>query len=205
MTEEEMAKRYINLIYVVLKDLGLNTADGINDYYDVGMMGLLKGIRIYDYTKNYSPTTILFRTIRAEILSQIEKERALKRGKGIKPLSLETPQLNRYNDEYIHLEELIGTKKNILDKLIEIEERTEIKRKRKEKEAIQKKVLKKVYNEIDKFKPLHKEIIYSFYGVRGRDVKTILQLEKEYNLSHGYPRKIMKIKFKEIREKIEIL
>lgn len=80
MTEEEMAKRYINLIYVVLKDLGLNTADGINDYYDVGMMGLLKGIRIYDYTKNYSPTTILFRTIRAEILNQIEKEYNLSHG-----------------------------------------------------------------------------------------------------------------------------
>ena len=46
-----MAEDNIKLIYFVLKQLNMYNKDGIEEYFDLGMIGLVKGTRTYKKKK----------------------------------------------------------------------------------------------------------------------------------------------------------
>ena len=71
--EEELILKNQNLIYAVLKKLNLyNQRD---EYFDLGMIGLIKGVKTYDENKGYKLSTYLSICIRNEILMFLRKRR----------------------------------------------------------------------------------------------------------------------------------
>lgn len=85
-----MAEDNINLIYFVLKQLNMCNKDGIDEYFDVGMIGLTKGLQTYTESKG-SLSTYLVNCIKNEILMEMRNQKAVKRNNGVKPISINTP------------------------------------------------------------------------------------------------------------------
>ena len=71
MTEEELILKNTNLIYAVIKKLKLYHR--LDEFYDVGMIGLVKGAKKYDSSLGYTPSTYLYRCIYNEILMSIRR------------------------------------------------------------------------------------------------------------------------------------
>lgn len=85
-----MAEDNINLIYFVLKQLNIYNRNGIDEYFDVGMIGLTKGLQTYTESKG-SLSTYLVNCIKNEILMEMRNQKAGKRNNGAKPISINTP------------------------------------------------------------------------------------------------------------------
>ena len=56
---EDLILNNTKLIYVVLKKYGLYNHIGIDKYYDVGMIGLVKGAKKFDRDKNFKSSSFL--------------------------------------------------------------------------------------------------------------------------------------------------
>ena len=76
-----MTEDNLNLIYFVLKQLNMYNKDGIDEYFDVGMLGLVKGLKTYSESKG-AVSTYLVKCIRNEIGIELRNQRADKRNKG---------------------------------------------------------------------------------------------------------------------------
>lgn len=85
-----MAEDNINLIYFVLKQFNLCNPNGIEEYFDVGLLGLTKGIQTYTESKGSLPT-YLVNCIKNEILMEMRNQKAVKRNNGVKPIPINTP------------------------------------------------------------------------------------------------------------------
>lgn len=84
-----MAEDNINLIYFVLKQLNIYNRNGIDEYFDVGMLGLVKGLKTYTESKG-AISTYLVNCIKNEILMEMRNQKAVKRNNGVKPISINT-------------------------------------------------------------------------------------------------------------------
>lgn len=85
-----MTEDNLNLIYFVLKQLNIYNRNGIDEYFDVGMLGLVKGLKTYTESKG-SLSTYLVNCIKNEILMEMRNQKAGKRNNGVKPISINTP------------------------------------------------------------------------------------------------------------------
>ena len=85
MTKEELENLVLNnlpLISLVLKKYNLS----YDEYFDLGVIGLVKGAKSFDASKGFKPSSYLTRCITNEIFLQKRKERKLVKN----PISLET-------------------------------------------------------------------------------------------------------------------
>lgn len=146
---EELVIDNINLIYFALKQLKLYNANGIEEYFDVGMLGLVKGAKTYTKDKG-KPSTYLMRCIKNEILVEIRSGNASKRGNGQKTISLYTKTADN-----LTLEDNIKSEFDMLDYLIK-------------KEQIQ-----TLYKALNNLEEKDKDIIMDFYfkGKTQQDIK----------------------------------
>ena len=85
-----MTEDNLNLIYFVLKQLNIYNRNGIDEYFDLGMIGLTKGLQTYTESKG-SLSTYLVNCIKNEILMEMRNQKAGKRNNGEKPISINTP------------------------------------------------------------------------------------------------------------------
>lgn len=72
LTKEEqdiMIIDNVRLVYSVLNKYHLNT----DEYYDVGIIGLVLGARSFDSTKGFKPSTYLYSCIRNEVIGACKK------------------------------------------------------------------------------------------------------------------------------------
>ena len=176
--KEKLILDNINLIYMVLKRY--NLYNELDEYYDVGMIGLVKGANNFDESKGYKPSTYLTSCITYEILNYKRKQSMQKRGNGIQNISLYT-QIND-NGKELYLLDIIPSKENIEDNII-----------KKEKiELIYKKILE--LNERDKL------IICSTYGLLGYKGLTQNQIAENTNITQGHISRIIKKFIKECKE-----
>lgn len=72
---EELIIKNTNLIYLALKKLGMYNKLYIENYYDVGMIGLVKGAINYKQDLGFKETTYLMKCIINEILNQRRREK----------------------------------------------------------------------------------------------------------------------------------
>lgn len=84
------------LIYLVLKKLNLK--DKEDEYYDVGLIGLAKGIKTYDETKGYQRSTYYVKCIKNEICKELCFENRDKRLKDKYNISLNS-YISKENEE----------------------------------------------------------------------------------------------------------
>ena len=88
MNRDELVLNNTKLIYMVLKQLGLyNQRD---EYYDVGMIGLMKAANKFDPSKGTKFNTYASHIIRTTILYEIRKENQPKRQSNKNTISLDT-------------------------------------------------------------------------------------------------------------------
>ena len=80
---EDLILNNTNLIYVILKKLGLYSKTGIDKFYDIGLIGLVNGAKNYKENFGLKPSTYLGKCITNAILMELRKEK--------KFISLSTP------------------------------------------------------------------------------------------------------------------
>jgi RNA polymerase sigma factor (sigma-70 family) len=99
MYDEKLVLDNVNLIYLVIKKLGLYHKQ--EEYFDLGMIGLVKGAKNFNKDKGYAPSTYLYRCIYNEISHYLYK-------KELKMVSIDS----NINDEQT-FEDIIPDKKTV--------------------------------------------------------------------------------------------
>ena len=147
--EEKIVLDNIKLVYHILKKYNLYKDK--DEYFDIGIIGLIKGVKTFNPQKNTQLSTYLCKCISSEILHCIRDKNAIKRGRDIKVISIHTPinKMNSSEDEELFLIDVI---KNNVDVHKEIE---------------QKDNLEKIYKVISKLSDEDKTIICSAFGILG--------------------------------------
>ena len=72
MYDEKLVLDNVNLIYLVLKKLGLY--NNHEEYFDLGMIGLVKGAKTFNKELGYNASTYLYRCIYNEIYCHLRKK-----------------------------------------------------------------------------------------------------------------------------------
>lgn len=177
MYDEKLVIDNVNLIYLALKKLYLY--DKRDDYFDVGMIGLVKGARTYDKTKGIAATTYLYRCIYSELCMTFRK----KDPDGILSLNKE---MNREADDRITtLEDTIPSDVNIEEEMILKEQKEEM------------------YNEILKLNKREKLVICLSYGVGGYEKITEKEIAKILKISQAQVNRIKNKTVKKIRNNLK--
>ena len=181
--EDKLITDNINLIYYVLKKYHLYSE--LDEYFDIGMIGLVKGAKTFDESKGYKPSTYLSRCIEHEIFRYIRVQNLPKRNNGQKNISIYDPICIDEN----------GNEKIIIDTIPSDEDIEKDITKQEQREFLYKEILK--LKERDKF------IICSKYGLLGYEELTQEELAEATGISQTQVCRIIK-KFKEeVRRKYE--
>lgn len=174
MKEEELITNNINLIYVVLKRLELYHKK--DEYYDIGLVGLVKGAKSFDPNKGYTASTYLYKCIYNEIIMTFRK-------KTPEILSLDT---EIYTDEYGHPLTLLDT----IPSNIVIEE-----------EIIKNEQLDLIYKEMTNLSKKEQLVLNYSFGINGyeklkqEDIGVVVGISQR-NVCRIKNRAIKKIKLK---------
>ena len=147
-----------------------NTGVDLEDLVSIGSIGLIKGINTFSSSKNIKLATYASRCIDNEILMYLRKNKKLKCEVSIdQALSLDG------EGNELHLEDVIGTDKELISKSIEDND---------DKKAI--------LNEIINLKPRDKEIMVLRYGLLGSDEYTQKEVAEKLGISQSYISRIEK-------------
>ena len=165
--QEEMTEKYIYLVWTALKQFRMLNKRAVEKYYDIGLIGLCKGVKKFRKELGYQPETLLMLCIKKEIMWCMRDERRLKRNSGIPDVSLESTLLNTNG---LKLLDTLSLNIDTLEIILELE-----------KEKYELEILKLIYKEIDNLNSRDKEILYSYYGINGYQKKDTSELAKEYN------------------------
>lgn len=161
-----IAERNIKLVYRVV-NLNFN---GNPDLYDIGMIGLVKGAKSYDPSKN-KEANYLCKCIKNEILLYLRKE-----NKNVKTVSL-----SDIITDNITIEETIKNDINIEESLIKKIE------------------YEKLYDCINKLSDIEKDVIYSRFALKNRDFMLQSEIGKKYGLAQSNISVIEKRALKKLR------
>ena len=166
-----MAEDNINLIYFVLKQLNIYNRNGIDEYFDVGMIGLVKGLKTYSESKGVI-STYLVKCIRNEIVMELRNQKTGKRNNGVKPISINTPTTDN-----LTIEDTIKSNFDMLE--------YEIKNER----------IKELGIAMSSLKPVEKRVIIDIYF----NNKTQLEIAKELGFRQSYVSRIKTKAIKKLR------
>lgn len=174
MTEEQerMVLDNQNLIYTILKKHHAS----IEDYFDVAMIGLCKGVKTFDKTRGFKASTYLYRCITNELFMEF-------RQKKVKTISLEVRLKNKNNDS-LKLEEMLQ------DDKINIENDFT---KKNEYELLYKKL--ELLSDKEKF--IIEKTFFNDKKMTQRDIALLL------NLTQAQVSRIKRDALKKLREEIE--
>lgn len=147
-----------------------NTAYDLEDLVSIGTLGLIKGVKTYKLDKNIKLATYASRCIDNEILMFLRKNK-----RKSSEISFED-SINFDNEgNELHLEDILGTDNNIVEKQVE--------------DANDKILLKE---EIKKLKGRDKEIIEMRYGLSGKKELTQKEVADKLSISQSYISRIEK-------------
>lgn len=153
-----MAEDNINLIYFVLKQLNIYNRNGIDEYFDIGLLGLTKGLQTYTESKG-AVSTYLVNCIKNEILMEMRNQKAGKRNNGAKPISINTPTTDN-----LTIEDTIKSDFDMLES------------------TIKKERIKELGVAINALKPIEKRVIIDIYF----NNKTQLEIAEEIGVRQSY-------------------
>ena len=176
--KEEIAKENIKLVkYVINKE---HLVFRYDDVFDLGLIGLMKGINTFDKTKGFKLSTYLYKCIKNEIDKQLRTETCLKR-------NFETVSLNTIiNEDETELREMLGDENDYQDKLISDE------------------IMIKITRRLSEISKKNEEIFYHYLGINGYKKLSQVEIARKYKLSHqrvqGIVKKTKSILRYELRE-----
>ena len=159
-----------------------NTKVDLEDLVSIGTIGLIKGVNTYKLDKNIKLATYASRCISNEILMFLRKNKK-RRGE----ISFEDSLSYDSEGNELHLEDILGTEKDIVTKGIE--------------EEHDKKIL---YQEINKLKKRDKEIMIRRYGLFNTKEMTQKDVADLMGISQSYISRIEKKVIKKIKTATKI-
>ena len=159
-----------------------NTKVDLEDLVSIGTIGLIKGVNTYKLDKNIKLATYASRCIDNEILMFLRKNKK-RRGE----ISFEDSLSYDSEGNELHLEDILGTEKDIVTKGIE--------------EEHDKKVL---YQEINKLKKRDKQIMILRYGLFNTKEMTQKDVADLMGISQSYISRIEKKVIKKIKTATKI-
>ena len=165
-----LAKKYDNTIY------------DLEDLVSIGTIGLIKGIKTYKLDKNIKLATYASRCIDNEILMYLRKTK-----KKRTEVSFEDSLSFDSEGNELHLEDVLGTKEDIVTKPIEDE--------------LDKYLM---YKEVDKLGKRDKEIIELRYGLNGKKEMTQKEVANLLGISQSYISRIEKKVIKKLSNIIKL-
>lgn len=181
LAREKLIEHNLRLVVFLAKKYE-NTKVDLEDLVSIGTIGLIKGVNTYKLDKNIKLATYASRCIDNEILMFLRKNKK-RRGE----ISFEDSLSYDGEGNELHLEDILGTEKDIVTKGIE--------------EEHDKKVL---YQEINKLKKRDKEIMVRRYGLWGTKEMTQKDVADLMGISQSYISRIEKKVIKKIKTATKI-
>ena len=154
-----------------------NTGTDLEDLVSIGTIGLIKAVNTYRLDKNIKLATYASRCIDNEILMHLRK---IKRKKT--EVSFEDSLSYDSDGNELHLEDVLGTEKDIVTKGLDDE--------------LDKSIL---LEEIEKLSPRDKEIIELRYGLNGKKEMTQKDVASLLGISQSYISRIEKKVIKKLK------
>ena len=159
-----------------------NTNTDLEDLVSIGTIGLIKGVNTYKLDKNIKLATYASRCIDNEILMYLRKTK-----KKRTEVSFEDSLSFDSEGNELHLEDVLGTKEDIVTKPIEDE--------------LDKYLM---YKEVDKLGKRDKEIIELRYGLNGKKEMTQKEVANLLGISQSYISRIEKKVIKKLSNIIKL-
>ena len=158
-----------------------NTKVDLEDLVSIGSIGLIKGINTFSKDKNIKLATYCSRCIDNEILMYLRKTKKSKTD-----ISFEESLSFDADGNELHLEDILGTDKDIVTKGLDDE--------------LDKQLLRKELNKLDK---RDKEIMCLRYGLNGYEEMTQKDVAEKLNISQSYISRIEKKVIKRLKSVIK--
>lgn len=158
-----------------------NTKVDLEDLVSIGSIGLIKGINTFSKSKNIKLATYCSRCIDNEILMYLRKTKKSKTD-----ISFEESLSFDADGNELHLEDILGTDKDIVTKGLD--------------EELDKQLLRKELNKLDK---RDKEIMCLRYGLNGYEEMTQKDVAEKLNISQSYISRIEKKVIKRLKSVIK--
>lgn len=177
---EKLIEHNLRLVVFLAKRYE-NTGVDLEDLVSIGSIGLIKGINTFTSSKNIKLATYVSRCIDNEILMYLRKNKKIKCEVSIdQALSLDG------DGNELHLEDVIGTDKDLISKDIENKDDKEL-----------------MLQEILNLKPRDREIMVLRYGLLGNDEYTQKEVAEKLGISQSYISRIEKKVIKRLKTVIE--
>ena len=158
-----------------------NTKVDLEDLVSIGTIGLIKGIKTYSMDKNIKLATYASRCIDNEILMFLRKNKKIKT-----EVSLEESLSYDADGNELHLEDVLGTEKDVVTKPLE--------------DDLNKRLM---MEEIEKLNSRDKEIIIMRYGLFNREEKTQKEVADILGISQSYISRIEKKVIKRLKNVVK--
>lgn len=181
LAKEKLIEHNLRLVVFLAKKYE-NTNIDLEDLVSIGTIGLIKGVNTYKLDKNIKLATYASRCIDNEILMFLRKNKK-RRGE----ISFEDSLSYDGEGNELHLEDILGTEKDIVTKGIE--------------EEHDKKIL---YQEINKLKKRDKQIMILRYGLFNTKEMTQKDVADLMGISQSYISRIEKKVIKKLKTATKI-
>ena len=159
-----------------------NTKVDLEDLVSIGTIGLIKGVNTYRLDKNIKLATYASRCIDNEILMYLRKNKRVRT-----EVSFEDSLSFDADGNELHLEDVLGTEKDVVTKGLE--------------EELDRHLL---YQEVSKLEGRDKEIIEYRYGLNGKKELTQKEVANLLGISQSYISRIEKKVIKKLSSIIKI-
>ena len=181
MAKDKLIEHNLRLVVFLAKKYESTKVD-LEDLVSIGTIGLIKAINTYSMDKNIKLATYASRCIDNEILMFLRKNK-----RSNSEISLEESLSYDAEGNELHLEDIVGTDKDIVTKNVE--------------EDNDKKLM---LEEIEKLNKRDKEIITMRYGLLGKEEKTQKEIADMLGISQSYISRIEKKVIKRLRAIIKV-
>lgn len=179
MAKDKLIEHNLRLVVFLAKKYE-NTGVDLEDLVSIGTIGLIKAINTYSMDKQIKLATYASRCIDNEILMYLRKNKRVRT-----EISLEDSLSYDAEGNELHLEDIIGTDKDIVTKNIEEDNDRRV-----------------MMEEIDKLNKRDKEIMTMRYGLLGQEEKTQKEVAEILGISQSYISRIEKKVIKRLRNVI---
>lgn len=181
VARNKLIEHNIRLVVFLAKKYD-NTMYDLEDLVSIGTIGLIKGVKTYKLDKNIKLATYASRCIDNEILMFLRKNKKRKI-----EISFED-SINQDGDgNELHLEDVLGTEDNIVEKEYE--------------NVVDKEILT---NEIEKLSGRDKEILTLRYGLNNTEEYTQKEVADMLGISQSYISRIEKKAIKKLKSLMKV-